>query len=565
MATIELTSPVYYRAGVSGVSAVVGVESSCNRVARYSFTAPESGASAVSLSLSGLVLGGGTQPASLGFYIGTDPTSHINAGPGSTSTGTLSLSGTDYAGSASPVLLPGQSYYLFLFPVTADYGWYSLELASVSLTASGGSCSVPTVSASTVALGTAVTVKTNRQSTALTHRITYVFGGTSGTIATGVGDSAVWTPPISLAKQIPNALSGTAVIYCTTYYGTTQVGAVQSVKLTLQVPDSVVPTVSAAWQDSSDAAALGLLVKLVSKLTVDVSAAGAQGSTVTATALTLNGRAYAGGVLTESGTLPLVVTVTDSRGRTASASYSLTVTDYAVPQLSLSASRCDSDGTANDTGEYCAITLTGFTAQLGGKNTAALSLTYGSTTESIAVSTGSFTVTRLVSAPAASSLELSAALTDALLTTTRSMVLSVGFATLDIMRGGRGIALGAMATREGFDCAMDALFSGAVRGRAVGKYNADAGDYLLRVAGRDVQKDFNTTGLLFMLDRDDPTRYALCCYFYHADEQVLLNTLAASKMTHVHYNTGTVSARDENGNILTNVKYAVLPLVGLSW
>lgn len=561
MATIDLTSPVYYRAGVSGVSAVVGVESSCNRVVRYSFTAPDTGASAVSLSLSGLVLGGGTRPASLGFYIGTDPTSHINAGPGSTSTGTLSLSGTDYAGSASPVLLPGQSYYLFLFPVTADYGWYSLELASVSLTASGGSYSVPTASAATVALGTAVTIITNRQSTALTHTLTYVFGGTSGTIATGVGDSAAWTPPVSLAKQIPNALSGTAVIYCTTYHGTTQVGPVQSLRLTLQVPASVVPTVSATWRDTSGAASLGLLVKLVSKLAVTVNAAGAQGSTVTATAVTLNGKAYTGGTLGAAGTLPLKVTVTDSRGRTASASYSLTVTDYAPPQLSVSASRCDSDGTANDTGEYCTITLTGQTAQLGGKNTAALSLTYGSTTESIAVSTGSFTQSLVVAASSASTLNISATLSDALLSVKQSMTLSVGFATMDFLQGGKGIAMGGIATREGFHCAMPAYFTGGVSGIDSKQdiYVSTSGINVVYHASDQRLNAQSSAGALFIQDLNTPARYGLFLYYYKHSTVLNLKVLQAENLSWESNAVGTIVPRDGDGVALINYKIAVLP------
>lgn len=452
MSNITLSAPVYYRAGISGVSAVVGVESTCNRVARYEFTAPSTGASSVTLSLSGLMFIEGTVPEHLGFYIGTDPTSHINAGAGSTYTGLVKDTAT-----AELLLLPGKRYYLFLFPVTTDYGWYSMELATVTLDAAGGSYSVPSVT-SPAALGTALTVRTNRHAD-FTHTLSYTFGNATGVIAQNVTDSCTWTPPLELARQIPNAASGVGAIHCATYRGSTQIGTTQTVPITLTVPDSVVPTVSAAWRDTS-ANPLGLLVKLVSALAVTVDAAGACGSTVTATTVTVNGKPYAGGALTEAGTLPLVVTVKDSRGRTGSASYSLAVSDYETPQLTLNASRCTEDGTADDTGEFCLVTITGSTTQVGGRNTAALSFTYGATTESIDVEVGAFEHTQIVPAPSTATLDLSATLSDQLLSVTRPMVLSVGYATMDFLKGGKGIAFGTTATKEGFQCAMDAYFSG---------------------------------------------------------------------------------------------------------
>jgi hypothetical protein len=40
------------------------------------------------------------------------------------------------------------------------------------------------------------------------------------------------------------------------------------------------------------------------------------------------------------------------------------------------------------------------------------------------------------------------------------MILSIGYATMDFLRGGRGIAFGTVANEEGFHCAMDARFLG---------------------------------------------------------------------------------------------------------
>lgn len=100
--------------------------------------------------------------------------------------------------------------------------------------------SEPTVSASSVCMKGSLTITTNRKSSAFTHTLTYSFGGTTGTIATGVGASYVWTVP-DLASKCNNALSGTATITCVTYSGSTKVGT-KTCTVTLQVPEASQPT-----------------------------------------------------------------------------------------------------------------------------------------------------------------------------------------------------------------------------------------------------------------------------------------------------------------------------------
>ena len=85
--------------------------------------------------------------------------------------------------------------------------------ATLSVTYEEG-VSSPSTSASSVALGSSVTINTNRLSSSATHTLTYTFGSASGTIATNVGASTGWTPPLSLASQIPSATSGYCTITC---------------------------------------------------------------------------------------------------------------------------------------------------------------------------------------------------------------------------------------------------------------------------------------------------------------------------------------------------------------
>lgn len=95
---------------------------------------------------------------------------------------------------------------------------------SVSFTATVPNTSVPALSASSVEMGKAVTITTNREVSYYTHTLKYTLNGTTGTIATGVGASTAWTIP-DLVALIPNATSGDAVITCETYNGTVKVGS----------------------------------------------------------------------------------------------------------------------------------------------------------------------------------------------------------------------------------------------------------------------------------------------------------------------------------------------------
>lgn len=108
------------------------------------------------------------------------------------------------------------------------------------------SASVPTLSASSVVMGNTVTITTNRQSTALTHDLTYSFSGSTGTIATGVGDSYIWTVP-DLVSKIPNQASGTCTITCKTKSGSTVIGT-KTVTLTLTIPAKSSPTAAETVQ-----------------------------------------------------------------------------------------------------------------------------------------------------------------------------------------------------------------------------------------------------------------------------------------------------------------------------
>lgn len=457
MATIQLTDPYFYKAGKGGVTRVVGVESKVTRVARYAFTAPSTGASHIDLNFQGFTHTQG-EAIALRWHITEDADSYADPAVTDPYTGTLTFNAalTAATGSADILLLPGKTYYLWVFPAVMVWGWYSWILESAALETSGGS--VSTVAASDGTLGSALSIAITRYAP-FTHKVTWAFGGKSGTVAEAAGTSCTWTPPLSLAAQIPNATSGVATITCYTYDGDTLIGQGQSVSVKLTVPADLVPSVTASWEDTTGAAEkMGSPVQNISKLALDVTAAGAYGSTIVSTSVKLAGKAYSGGVLTSSGSQTLSVTVTDSRGRSATWSETLSVLAYSAPSLTLSAHRCDESGNADESGEYAEITVSGSVTALTG-NTAALTLTAGGSFTP-AVSPGAISYSVIVEAPSVSTLDITAVLTDALASTQRTMVLSVGYATMDLLAGGRGIAFGTSASKEGFTCAMDTDMSG---------------------------------------------------------------------------------------------------------
>lgn len=249
--------------------------------------------------------------------------------------------------------------------------------------------STPTLSTNSVDMGGKVTIYTNRDSTALTHDLAYSFaGGSYVTFATGVGDSYAWTTP-DLASSIPNTTSGTVTIRCITKSGSTSVGT-KTVTMTLKVPASVVPSVSSlttAEATAGLAAQFGAFVKLKSKIKATITATGAKGSTISSYSSTFNGKSYSGAswtsaAVTSSGTLNIVVKVTDSRGRTASKTFTVTVLDYDTPAIyALQAHRINEDGTENQEGVYIAVRYKYGVTTLGNKNTASMVLEYKRSTE----------------------------------------------------------------------------------------------------------------------------------------------------------------------------------------
>lgn len=393
--------------------------------------------------------------------------------------GNLTINGTKYTFSFSAALNGNQTKTLFTKTVTvahASDGSKTCAFAAScginvtlggtyygSVTASGNGtfntiprATVPTLSASSVNMGASVTINMPRASGSFDHTLTYSFGKASGTIGSGLGTSKAWEVPISLASQIPSGTSGTCTITCKTYNGSTLIGT-KSVSFKANVPDAVVPTisnVSITETVSGLAARFGEFVQGKSKAKIGIVAVGTFGSTIKAYKTIVDGKSYSGAAPTtgtlSNGTKAVTITVTDSRGRKATATRTITVIAYSAPTIrGLSPVRALADGTANYDGQYGKIGFSYSVATIGGKNESRYTLEYKGrdSTEWIQLQagTGYALSTSVLTGPVLnvdSAYDVRLSVTDYFTTTRKTVEIPTAFTLLDFNASGRGAAFG---------------------------------------------------------------------------------------------------------------------------
>lgn len=164
-----------------------------------------------------------------------------------------------------------------------------------------------------------------------------------------------------------DATSATATCTLYTYAsdGTTQIGTTSSKTFTVKVPTSVVPSLgtlsAASSSDNSVVSGWGstTFVQGYSKVTLTQSVSSYNGSRFSSVRYSGPGldstktgslaSSDASSVINSAGTLTYTATVTDTRGRSASKTVTVTFQPYAQPSIAgIAVQRCDSDGTVNN-------------------------------------------------------------------------------------------------------------------------------------------------------------------------------------------------------------------------
>lgn len=332
---------------------------------------------------------------------------------------------------------------------------------------------VPSLSPASQAIGSAITINLPRASSAFTHTLTYSFGSAAGTIATGAGGSASWTLPSSLAAQIPNAASGTGQITCSTYNGSTLVGT-KYINFTATVPASMVPSISNIGITEAATginAQFGAYVQNKSRLNIAISASGIQGSTIVSYKTEVAGSSFSGssvvtGYITSPGSLPVKVTVTDSRGHTAVKTQTVNVVAYANPAIaSFTAVRSTTAGVFDDQGTSLSISMNFNVSAVGNKNTKsyAVDLQKNGETTWVSLLKGSvysynstYVADNVLSIDSSYTLRLR--VTDYFTTSEAIVDISSGFTLMDFRSTGKGAAVGKVSEKDAFEVGMIAEF-----------------------------------------------------------------------------------------------------------
>lgn len=274
--------------------------------------------------------------------------------------------------------------------VTLSAAWYSgfesqWTPESLSLSKTVTLPTIPRASqvqGQAMTLGKAGTITLQRASDSFTHSIRYQIGESSGTICEKSGENRVsWTPPLSLAREMPNAVSGSCVLTATTWSGSREIGS-DSCTVRLYVPEDMKPSASletTVRNDNDTVAGWGVCLKGWSKLSYQVTAAGVRGSSIRSCRVEFAGQSAQGlsgsiGPVGRSGSLTPKVQVTDSRGRKTTVSGSaVKVLPYGSPTLTLrTLSRCNAEGTLQDDGTCVKLRCKGSCSLAGGHNSVKL-------------------------------------------------------------------------------------------------------------------------------------------------------------------------------------------------
>ena len=344
--------------------------------------------------------------------------------------------------------------------------------ASIALDAIPRS-TVPTLSAGSVAIGSALTIKLSPAVSGWTHKLYYKYGSNSRVqLATSAGNYN-WTLPTSLASYLPSATSGTLTIEVDTYNGSTKIGSTQSVTVTMTVPASMVPSISSVAVSEAGTGLSGLYVQGKSKFRIKTTAAGINGSSIASITHKVGSSTYTAsadyttGVINSSGTVAIVTTVKDSRGRTASKTTNVTVYAYSPPQITaFQAIRSNSAGAANNNGTYGKISAAFAISSVNSKNANSYKIEYrqsgAASWTSLKTGTGysysGDTITGSVFS-VANTYEIRLTVTDSFTSATATIQLSTAFRLLSYIIAKSALAMGKIAELANiFEVAMETIF-----------------------------------------------------------------------------------------------------------
>lgn len=270
----------------------------------------------------------------------------------------------------------------------------------------------------------------------------------------------------------------TVYFYVRTKFGSTQFHSAEGRTFTVQESDYTRPTLTMRVNLNNEllpSKFAGMYIQGKSKVDVSLSAEVKYGAYVANYWVEIDGEKYGAKSLTldaiqRAGKVEIVGYAKDSRGFICTAEQSINVIEYSKPSATVIAYRCNSSGVEDSEGAYMRVGFTGTIASLNGKNSAYYTIDYGGTP---ITGTGTSYISEPIACDVSRVRSVEVKVSDDIDSTTKAAVIPIAFTLMDFYSTGKGVALGKVATRDGFDCAMDAYFTGNVN---LGKGFVDGSD-----------------------------------------------------------------------------------------
>ena len=352
-------------------------------------------------------------------------------------------------------------------------------------------------------LGQSITFKINRKSSSFRDTLSYDTSSTeySETLYEKTASTTLtYNLTKNLANIYPNSTRGRVIFRLTTYDGSgTKIGYTER-NASFIIPDDdsdFLPKCSLSLTDTSSItlngakksclAYFGKYVAGVSEIRAIINAHGAYGSTIKSYS-----GSYPGGSFSSSqfdiptrglsGSYKIKVSARDTRNMICEAEGSANVAAYSPPAVTaLSVHRCasETDGTENDQGGYTQVTygysIYNIASATSNRNAKSVVLKYKKSNKSTWSTkdlttnayTGSGSV--IIQTSTDSSYDILLTVSDSITSSSKSTSVSTGYCIYHIPASGKGITIGGIAEKEGFNVKMPATFSGQIT--AGGNYN----------------------------------------------------------------------------------------------
>lgn len=318
----------------------------------------------------------------------------------------------------------------------------------------------PTLSATTITMGNAITVSLNPANSTFKHKLRYDFGNVKGSADgfsiganfTAQGNASVtFTPPTSLGSQIPNNMSGTGQIVCYTYTSSgTHIGTTY-VTITLNVP-TYTPTITGITLTGHNLLS-SAYVQGKSTVTVNATVGTSYGANTKSISTVIDGKTYSGLPFTtsalSSGSKTAKITFVDTRDKSVTVeSSAIQVYAYSTPNITEFTLKRDPDDPTT-----VIATIKGNISSIKDKdgkdvNAKTIKVTLNGFTNTITSSSYTINATTTFTNANISTdktYTAKATFTDSYISVERESILPTVAVTMDFYKDGNGIAMGKVA------------------------------------------------------------------------------------------------------------------------